>query len=139
MRVVLCQNLDPSEGLVNGSQGTIVTFVTRDLDHLPRQRGGYSANGIEIRSIGGPLAVDKQPRIKTFAMNNTFNRGLYLWPVVKFDTGQVETIYPDCAVEEYGDPGAYSKLFRTQVPLMAGYALTIHKAQVSNNTRVRLW
>jgi ATP-dependent DNA helicase PIF1 len=52
--------------------------------------------------------------------------------VVEFDNGQERTICADCCVEEYSDNEVYSLLSRTQVLLMAGYAMTIHKAQVEN-------
>jgi ATP-dependent DNA helicase PIF1 len=50
--------------------------------------------------------------------------------VEEFDLGIIATIYPDCAVNEIGDSEPFSLLSRTQIPLMAGYAITVHKAQV---------
>jgi hypothetical protein len=52
------------------------------------------------------------------------------WPVVLFDNGQTRTIYADCTVNELGNEKPYSLLSRTQIPLMAGYAITVHKSQV---------
>jgi ATP-dependent DNA helicase PIF1 len=133
MRVVLCQNLEVSEGLVNGSQGTIKRFEACELDYLPTHLGGHTCEGKPIRPIGGPHAIYQQHRIRNFASKNSNSGGeLPLWPVVEFDNGQERTIYADCCVEEYSDNEVYSLVSRTQVLLMAGYAMTIHKAQVEN-------
>ena len=51
-------------------------------------------------------------------------------PVVKFNNyADMVTIYPDCSVKELGFKTPHSLLMRTQIPLLSGWALTIHKAQ----------
>ncbi|KAL7779278.1 hypothetical protein CFE70_008781 [Pyrenophora teres f. teres 0-1] len=52
------------------------------------------------------------------------------WPVVKFQKGVIRTIYPDCAITIIRDPDkSFNVLSRTQIPLIAGWALTIHRSQ----------
>lgn len=51
-------------------------------------------------------------------------------PVVKFNNMDApQTIYPDCAMSERGFATPHSLLIRTQIPLLSGWALTIHKTQ----------
>jgi ATP-dependent DNA helicase PIF1 len=111
MRVVLQHNLNPRAGFVNGSQGSIVDFEPFDEMVLPRNtiRTSY-----------------RESTIRCFAEHNR-NQS---WPIVRFDDGQVRTIYADCAVNELGVKEPFSLFSRTQIPLMAGYAITVHKAQV---------
>jgi ATP-dependent DNA helicase PIF1 len=111
MRVVLQHNLNPRAGLVNGSQGSIVGFERFDEMVLPRNtiRTSY-----------------RESTIRCFAEHNKKQP----WPIVQFDDGQLRTIYADCAVNELGVKEPFSLLSRTQIPLMAGYAITVHKAQV---------
>lgn len=117
MRVLLLQNLSPALGLVNGSQGTIVDFEDYDEAKLPSKNNG---------GLSGPHAKYYHHQIREFANKN----GRKPWPIVEFDNGQTRTIYADCMGTEYGDSEPYSLLSRTQIPLKAGYAMTIHKAQV---------
>lgn len=116
MRVLLLQNLAPEEDLVNGSQGTIVDFEPYDESRLPDKDNGLS----------GPHAKYCHYQILEFAQKN----GCQSWPVVRFDCGRTRTIFADCMASEYGHPPPYSLLSRTQIPLRAGYAMTVHKAQV---------
>lgn len=133
MRVVLQSNLRPQSGLVNGAQGTIIAFEPFNPDRLPRK--AKDPDDME-GTLRGPHAGYAQHQIKAFAKDN----GHQPWPIVLFDNGLKESIYADCAYSELGneevagenkqqepDP---SLLSRTQIPLIAGYAITVHKSQV---------
>jgi ATP-dependent DNA helicase PIF1 len=109
MRIVLQANIDPNAGLVNGSQGTIVDFEPFDEKKLPTKGDRYFEEQIGIFSRQNKC----QP-----------------WPVVRFDNGLTKTIFADCTTNELGNEEPYSLLSRTQIPLMAGYAVTVHKSQV---------
>lgn len=116
MLVVLLVNLNISEGLVNGSQGKIVGFEQHN--QIPEQKGDHSEH--------------KSTLINGFIDNSEVKE----WPVVRFTNGRTVTIYPDCTINELGDFKPYSLLSRTQIPLMAAWAMTIHKAQGMTLSRV---
>jgi ATP-dependent DNA helicase PIF1 len=113
MRVVLLANLDMSAGLVNGSQGEIVGFEPYGETRAPR-------------SPSGAHAGYRQEQIEQF-MRKSRDRE---WPVVVFTNGRRCAIYAECSVSTWGDEEPFSLLSRTQIPLMAGWAVTIHKSQV---------
>ena len=112
MRILLKANIDPNSGLVNGSQGTIVGFEPFDESKLPRKSEGSHAKYAERQ-------------IKIFAIRNQRKP----WPIVEFDNGRTRTIYADCTCNEVGDEPPYSVISRAQIPLVAGYTLSIHKSQ----------
>lgn len=51
------------------------------------------------------------------------------WPIVRFENGVERTIYPHCSVTELGSGPPFSVISRTQIPLVAGWAITVHKSQ----------
>ena len=112
MQVVLLVNLDLSRGLVNGSQGVIIDFVQHADRRLPEQSGDHKDY--------------KMNQVSDFISKN---RKQQIWPVVRFTNGVEETIFAHCTVSEYGDREHCSLLSRTQIPLVAAWAMTIHKCQ----------
>jgi ATP-dependent DNA helicase PIF1 len=134
MRVVLQANLEPDAGLVNGSQGLIIGFEEFDPNKLPRAAEGKDDYG----ELKGTHAKYAQGQIKEYANRNRRQP----WPVVRFDNGRTKVIYADCPcnelgnVGEHGDEGKLSLLSRAQIPLVAGYAITVHKSQGMTLDRV---
>lgn len=127
MRVVLQANLAPSAGLVNGSQGAIIGFEPYDSKKLPRKPDKRSELEMPgVSTLRGTHAQYSEYQIKLYAEQNQRQP----WPIVKFDNGVTKTIYCDCTANELGNEEPYSLLSRTQIPLMAGYAITVHKSQV---------
>ena len=118
MLVILLINLDFDAGLINGSQGVIVGFEN-DNDHsLPEQYGEYKAR--------------KKGLIREFVKR----AAICEWPIVQFQNGEKRTIYAHCMMSELGDNEPYSLLSRTQVPLVAAWAMTIHRSQGMSLSRV---
>lgn len=127
MLVVLLSNLDIAAGLVNGSQGTIQKFVAFDQVPVPQAaRKGRDADATDGPTLTGEHAKYCEARIKHFMSDSETKE----WPVVRFLNGQERTMYADCTVNQLGDEEPYCLISRTQIPLMAGYAITTHKSQV---------
>ena len=118
MLVALLINLDFDAGLINGSQGVIVGFETHNDDSLPKQYGEYKAR--------------RQGLIREFVKRAVPCE----WPIVQFQNGVKRTIYAHCMMSELGDSEPYSLLSRTQIPLVAAWAMTIHKSQGMTLSRV---
>lgn len=113
MLVILLVNLDFERGLVNGSQGVILGFKTHDPANLKDPLGNYS----HLR----------REQIKKFIDGAAEKE----WPLVQFCnvTKKVtRLIKAECRVHEKGHKPPYSYMHRTQIPLMAAWAMTIHKA-----------
>lgn len=113
---------------MNGAQGTIIEFKDFDEKALPKAPKKKGEDG-ELR---GDHAMYRQDQIKDFANAN----GRQPWPVVQFTNGVVRTIFADCTVNVLGNEEPWCKLSRTQIPLAAGYAITVHKSQVGNSTTI---
>jgi ATP-dependent DNA helicase PIF1 len=118
MLVILLVNLSLQLGLVNGSQGEIIDFVEHTPECLPEQVGEE--------------AEYKKAQINKFIENVSEK----VWPVVRFTNGEIRTITPHCWFQEIGDPKPYSRLSRTQIPLIAAWAMSIHKSQGMTLDRV---
>ncbi|USP82420.1 hypothetical protein yc1106_09694 [Curvularia clavata] len=143
MRVVLQSNLDPQSNLVNGTQGTIVGFELYDPKKLPSKASGKpSSTGERNACLKGPHAEYAEDEILGYAKDNRHPS----WPIVEFDDGKTRTIYADCSYSELGNEEKRrqegqprqepSLLSRTQIPLVAGYAITVHKSQGMTLSRV---
>lgn len=123
MLVILLVNLDFERGLVNGSQGVILGFKTHDPANLKDPPGNYS----HIR----------KEQIKKFIYEAADKE----WPLVQFRNGTrnvTRLIKAECRVHEKGHKFPYSYMHRTQIPLMAAWAMTIHKAQGMTLSRVEV-
>jgi ATP-dependent DNA helicase PIF1 len=114
--VILQKNLDVEKGLVNGSQGIIINFVPYDQAEQSR----------DLTTDGGEIAQLRRNNVLDFILG----QGYPSIPVVKFnDVDEPATVYPDCSISERGFKKPHSLLMRTQIPLLSGWAMTIHKAQ----------
>lgn len=135
MLVILLVNLDFKTGLVNGSQGKIIGFE-KHAEHKvfppqapdsPRKggRGKDSAPKPEHTAI-------KEDQIRQFIDRNDVTQ----WPVIEFHNGVIQPIYAHCQLSELGSEKPYSLLGRTQMPLLAAWAITVHKSQGMTLNRV---
>lgn len=148
MPVVLLINLDVEKGLVNGSQGEVVGFQSYNAANMPKPRSRTDSSqtamededgqgdAVYVPPMGGSHMIMRQEKIKEF-IHKEENQDK-VWPVVKFKNGRQVLIFASCDVNAVGWEEPYSYLSRTQIPLVAGWALTIHKAQGMTLDRVEV-
>lgn len=118
--VILQRNLNVQKGLVNGSQGVIDHFIEHDSSHQRR----------ESAMEDDRISMLRTEHVKDFMREQRHTNRTTKLPVVKFNNyDDLVTIFPECGIEELGFKKPHSLLMRTQIPLLAGWALTIHKAQ----------
>ena len=122
--IVLQVNLAPDKGLVNGSQGYIVDWEPIDPGHVPVADGPNKE--LREREIYGftDEYIHAHP-----------DQNYQVWPVVQFNNGYRKTIVPVCDVQKFDD-SSRAFITRTQIPLLPGWALTIHKSQGMTLNRV---
>ncbi|RGP73082.1 ATP-dependent dna helicase pif1 [Fusarium longipes] len=115
--VMLQVNLNLKKGLVNGSQGEIVGWEPIDTARLPGHEG--------------PNKDTMWEHVLLFTeehLRNHPNPDDQRWPILKFTNGLKRTIYPVCQVSNLGYQTGI-KAYRTQIPLIPGWAITVHKSQ----------
>jgi ATP-dependent DNA helicase PIF1 len=138
MLVVLLHNLDIAAGLVNGSQGTIQGFEPYDKKKMPKatenaRKGRGRELELDTAVLGVPVLAGDYAGMRETQINEFILQADHkAWPIVTFLNGVKRTIYADCTVNEQGDEAPFSLLSRTQIPLMAAWAMTTHKSQVYN-------
>ena len=145
MPVILLTNIDVERGLVNGAQGKIVGFKEYDEADMPRlvnfDSSQYSVDDRNERLVstgvpttGGSHFLLRHDQVQEFI--DCADR--QCWPVVEFENGETTPIHAICDVQELGEDEPYSLLLRTQIPLQAAWAITIHKAQGMTLTSVEV-
>lgn len=137
MLVILLVNLDFPAGLVNGSQGRIVRFEKYDPNQplITRQRESSPVRGQKLSRKDFGLhdnELFKEAQIRMFIDRAAIKE----WPVIEFYNGETRPIYAHCQLAELGSEKPYSVLGHTQIPLLAAWAITIHKSQGMTLDRV---
>ncbi|KAI5358975.1 putative DNA helicase Pif1, P-loop containing nucleoside triphosphate hydrolase [Septoria linicola] len=126
MQVLLLANIDLAAGLANGACGKIIGFEPMRESMMPRAKKNSKDTGVDGQVLITHEHRDyAERRIRDFAIQ-AHSRP---WPIVKFRNGPVRTIYAHCSITELGADRPYSLLSCTQIPLIAGWAITIHKSQ----------
>eukprot|EP00471_Norrisiella_sphaerica_P003231 CAMPEP_0184492054 /NCGR_PEP_ID=MMETSP0113_2-20130426/22171_1 /TAXON_ID=91329 /ORGANISM="Norrisiella sphaerica, Strain BC52" /LENGTH=726 /DNA_ID=CAMNT_0026876685 /DNA_START=76 /DNA_END=2256 /DNA_ORIENTATION=+ len=127
-QVLLVRNISPSTGLVNGSRGVVVGFTkfipveeeTSNLSGRRKSKDRVKKNTSEER-VWGESEPDKWQLVSS---NKVF-------PVVRFCSGEICVIRPgEWNITAIGQDGRPKVVFRrNQIPLILGWALTIHRCQ----------
>lgn len=139
MLVILLVNLDFTTGLVNGSQGRIIGFEKHsDAKVFPPKEPdspGLSSNSrkktLENQAQSAREAI-MDDQLRAFIAKNKTTQ----WPIVEFQNGHIQPIYASCQISEHGSEKPYSLLCRTQIPMIAAWAITVHKSQGMTLNRV---
>ncbi|KAL6355544.1 hypothetical protein LRP88_11142 [Fusarium phalaenopsidis] len=131
MAVVLQINLDIKGGLCNGSQGIICGFEKFDETKLPKAQRDHD-DIPPWQNLWGQHAELREQQIRKF-MSRQKDK---VWPRVRFHNRKERTIFPTCIITSLGDRSPYSLLHRTQIPLVHGWAMNVHKSQGMTMERV---
>ncbi|UPL03090.1 hypothetical protein LCI18_014024 [Fusarium solani-melongenae] len=83
---------------------------------------------VVLQVINGEYATLRERQIAKFKATK--------WPVVKFQNGKTRTIFANCMANSYGKEPDYSLLHRTQIPLLPGWAISVHMSQGMTLNRV---
>lgn len=112
-KVVLLSNLAPERGLVNGSQGEVIKFVDTTTWPAKEPEGNITQ-----------VWLTEQAKIKEFQASASF-----MCPVVRFANGKIVAIRPIAQESLRGPSHDQYLVYRTQLPLILAWALSIHKSQ----------
>lgn len=126
MPVLLLINLSFNLGLINGSRGQIIGFEKSEEKNLPRVRRNDADDRGKDIALSFKTVYEKR-QVHSFASRERIKR--QGWPIVRFENGVQRTIYPRCSVTELGSGPPFSVISRTQIPLAAAWAITVHKSQ----------
>ncbi|RKO89666.1 PIF1-like helicase-domain-containing protein [Blyttiomyces helicus] len=118
-QVILTRNISIESGLANGSSGVIIEFLTKKE---AEQR--YTIMTTPAYNDYPETAVERAADDQWRGINNPEQR----IPVVRFHkSGKTFPIFPAAFIV---NQDGYPLCYRMQIPLLLGYALTIHKSQV---------
>jgi len=126
--VILLVNMDLTLGLVNGAQGKVVGFEKYN------KYGSEAQPKTSLPEILGEYKEVRSAQMYAF----TEQRHVTAFPIVQFNNGISQTIYPVCQLSELGAENPYSLMGRTQIPLIPAWAITVHKSQGMTLTRVEV-
>lgn len=141
--VMLTKNSKDNDELVNGSQGTVITFATPLtaplLDNAEREvldiweeiiENNYQVDEEMLVRFdkAGYKADVKYLMIRVNQELSQSKSTAKLYPLVKFSNG-VTKLVGDVQFEVYDHTGVHKLCIVTQVPLILSWAMTIHKSQ----------
>ena len=126
MRVMVTKNIAPSQGIANGTLGTIVGWQFPEDAHMERAPdpilGGLEILHAHSRPEFVLLMIDN-PKFSPFPSLTAHHNGDSIFPIFTKKNDLVE-------VPSHGGPNASKiQLYIEQVPLVPSYAVTIHKSQ----------
>lgn len=152
-RVLCTRNLDVDQGIVNGSAGVVIGFLTRGTERVKQLQKMKELTSEILVKRENEMAEDGiMPEEVVHLENEELAKDLKDWPrcaegfivmkpknirftpIVKFDNGKQMTI-PPFRWEVFGLQGKVVGS-RLQIPLVLGWALSIHKSQGMTLNRV---
>ncbi|KAH0420478.1 ATP-dependent DNA helicase PIF1 [Colletotrichum camelliae] len=128
MPVILLANIDLGAGLCNGRQGKIIGF--KPLAEMPREPSGQN---YKHDPDGFIVAWHRYDHMMKFITSEATPQE---FPEVEFTNGIRRIIGPDTTANNIGRTSPYWLLSRTQIPLIPGWSMTIHKSQSLTLDRV---
>lgn len=130
MLVILTANIARADGLVNGAVGKLIDFVDMTDENMPRADNEAQSAERETfagQIISGEHAVYQEREVRKF--RDLQPKASRKWPIVMFNNGVKRVVFAKCLVTAVGKSMPFSKLSRTQIPLLPGWAITIHRSQ----------
>ncbi|GAA5880488.1 hypothetical protein JCM16303_005400 [Sporobolomyces ruberrimus] len=124
-QVLLLANLNVKGGLVNGSRGVIVDWISAEEVPDEAAFGPIVQNGGPKKSGGAGRIGTEEWRQKA-AEDFMDQQEKVFYPLVFFATGQEVIIRPHSWCIDFDKNNTVA---RTQIPLQLAWALTIHKSQ----------
>lgn len=136
-QVMLIKNID--ETLVNGSVGKVVAFMderTFDLYHDDEDKFQASAEA----DLNDDDLTESRRKLKSMINKDLVGDTAHRWPLVRFAVAGGATRDLLCQKEQWKIelPNGEVQAYRTQVPLILAWALSIHKAQGQTLERVKV-
>jgi len=133
-QVMLIKNMD--EGLVNGSLGKVIAFMTEATFEIYHKNPDILDEGVPL----GDLEEDEQRERATLKVKNTAPNSGKEFPLVRFistdGTSRDLLVMPEEWKVEL--PNGEVQAQRSQLPLILAWALSIHKAQGQTLERVKI-
>lgn len=139
-QVMLIKNID--ETLVNGSIGKVVAFMDeKTFDFYHEDESGFQAVDSSV-SVDDEAVSESRRKLKGLINKDLVGDTSQKWPLVRFPMagGSGNTRDLLCQPEQWKIelPNGEIQAYRTQIPLILAWALSIHKAQGQTLERVKV-
>lgn len=137
-QVMLIKNID--ETLVNGSVGKVVAFMDeRTFDIYHDDEEGFQAvdSGMDVNDED---LTESRRKLKQMINKDLVGDTSQKWPLVRFAVAGGTTRDLLCQREQWKIelPNGEVQAYRSQIPLILAWALSIHKAQGQTLERVKV-
>lgn len=136
-QVMLIKNID--ETLVNGSIGKVVAFMDeRTFDIYHEDEEGFQASG--DTELNDEDLSESRRKLKQLINKDLVGDTSQKWPLVRFAVAGGATRDLLCQREQWKIelPNGEVQAYRSQIPLIMAWALSIHKAQGQTLERVKV-
>ena len=137
-QVMLIKNID--ETLVNGSIGKVVAFMDeRTFDYYHEDEEGFQTldSSTDVNEEG---LSESRLKLKQLISKDLVGDTSHKWPLIRFAVANGVTRDLLCQREQWKIelPNGEVQAYRSQVPLILAWALSIHKAQGQTLERVKV-